>query len=91
MYVIRDIFRSTGIALEFRRGGGPKEWFYQAEGVVAGHRVEIYVYEDEAQFSVDDHDIDCRLEKWDYRSQDALIADLAKRLRNVLATLIAPA
>ena len=74
---------------EFSRASGPYsgESHYVCRIDVAGHTLAIFIYEDEAEFSIDDDRIDRRFEKWDYRSSDELIADFDRRLREALASL----
>jgi hypothetical protein len=73
----------------FEKKPGPYGHFFTTTIDIAGHAVAIFVYEDEAEFSVDEDRIDRRFEKWDYSSGDQLIEAFGQKLSDTLQTLSA--
>jgi hypothetical protein len=73
----------------FRCEPGPHndESFCTATFDLAGHTLDVFVYADEAEFGVDNDRIDRRFEKWDYSSEEDLITDFTKSLRDTLTAL----
>jgi hypothetical protein len=85
-----SVLRDFSLPHEFDRAAGPysNEFHYVCRVNLDGHKIAIFIYEDEAEFSIDDDRIDVRFEKPAYRSSDDLISDFEKRLRQEVTALM---
>ena len=81
MEVCREIL---GDEIVFRPAGR-KEVYYTASVEANGRPLILYIYDDEAQFDLNDKAV--RFEKWDYKSAAALIEDFSRRLREELRSI----
>jgi hypothetical protein len=69
--------------IEFEKVIGKTEIYYKAAIAVSHHKVDIYIYEDEAGFMVDEKDWTiCEIQ--DYSTEEALIESFISKLEKFI-------